>query len=43
MFWGWNITGNWFLQALMWSQGQGVMENGKFMIDTLKVCKHLKP
>ena len=34
MFWGWNITGNWFLQALMWSQGQGVMENGKFMIDT---------
>ena len=23
MFWGWNITGNWFLQALMWSQDQG--------------------
>lgn len=22
MFWGWNITGNWFLQALMWSQGE---------------------
>ena len=21
MFFGWNITGNWFLQALMWSQG----------------------
>ncbi|MEO1399610.1 MAG: extracellular solute-binding protein, partial [Pseudomonadota bacterium] len=22
MFWGWNITGNWFLQSLMWTQGQ---------------------
>jgi multiple sugar transport system substrate-binding protein len=20
MFWGWNITGNWFVQALMWTQ-----------------------
>ena len=23
IFWGWNITGNWFLQALMWSQDAG--------------------
>jgi multiple sugar transport system substrate-binding protein len=20
IFWGWNITGNWFVQALLWSQ-----------------------
>ena len=24
MFWGWNITGNWFAQALMWSGLLGV-------------------
>ena len=30
MFWTWNITGNWFLQALMWSQGDSIMKNGKF-------------
>ena len=30
MFWGWNITGNWFLQALMWSQGEPTMKDGAF-------------
>ena len=30
MFWTWNITGNWFLQALMWTQGEPLMKNGKF-------------
>jgi multiple sugar transport system substrate-binding protein len=25
MFWGWNITGNWFLQALMWSQDKAIV------------------
>ncbi len=29
LFWGWNITGNWFLQALMWSQGKATVENGE--------------
>ena len=29
LFWGWNITGNWFFQALMWSQGQPIMKDGK--------------
>ena len=42
MFWGWNITGNWFLQALMWSQGQALMENGEFMIDTPEGLKALE-
>ncbi|MEP3246358.1 MAG: extracellular solute-binding protein [Sneathiella sp.] len=29
MFWGWNITGNWFMQALMWSQDKPIIENSK--------------
>jgi multiple sugar transport system substrate-binding protein len=32
MFWGWNITGNWFLQALMWSQDKATMEGNAFQI-----------
>ncbi|MGF1553604.1 MAG: extracellular solute-binding protein [Paracoccaceae bacterium] len=34
VFWGWNITGNWFLQALMWSQGEATVESTDFRIDT---------
>ena len=34
MFWGWNITGNWFLQALMWSQDEPTMIGNDFRIDT---------
>lgn len=30
LFWTWNITGNWFLQTLMWSQGDSLMKNGRF-------------
>lgn len=30
MFWTWNITGNWFLQALMWTQGEPLVKDGKF-------------
>ncbi|MEM9107893.1 MAG: extracellular solute-binding protein, partial [Pseudomonadota bacterium] len=33
MFWGWNITGNWFLQALMWSQDKPTMEGIDFTLD----------
>lgn len=29
VFWGWNITGNWFLQALMWSQDEPTVKEGK--------------
>lgn len=29
VFWGWNITGNWFLQALMWTQETPVVKEGK--------------
>lgn len=42
MFWGWNITGNWFLQALMWSQGQALMEGNDFMLDTPEGLKALE-
>ena len=34
MFWGWNITGNWFLQALMWSQDKATMEGNDFQLDS---------
>lgn len=33
IFWGWNITGNWFMQALLWSQDTPIIKNGKFNID----------
>lgn len=34
MFWGWNITGNWFLQALMWSQDKPTVMGADFQLDT---------
>ena len=34
IFWGWNITGNWFMQALLWSQDKAMVENGKVMLDS---------
>lgn len=34
MFWGWNITGNWFLQAMMWSQGVPTVADTDFQLDT---------
>jgi multiple sugar transport system substrate-binding protein len=33
IFWGWNITGNWFAQALMWSQDEPIIEGTKFNMD----------
>lgn len=30
MFWGWNITGNWFAQALMWTQDTPIIKDGQF-------------
>ena len=29
LFWGWNITGNWFFQALLWSQDVPIIKDGK--------------
>jgi len=29
MWWGWSVTGNWFFQALMWSQGESILKDGK--------------
>ncbi|NEU35360.1 extracellular solute-binding protein, partial [bacterium LRH843] len=34
IFWGWNITGNWFMQALMWSQDKAIVENGQVTRDS---------
>ncbi|HCE70433.1 MAG TPA: ABC transporter substrate-binding protein, partial [Ruegeria sp.] len=34
VFWGWNITGNWFMQALMWSQDKAIVENGHVTLDS---------
>ncbi|MEL6479847.1 MAG: ABC transporter substrate-binding protein [Pseudomonadota bacterium] len=33
IFWGWNITGNWFVQALMWSQGEPIIEGNDINLD----------
>ena len=33
LFWGWNITGNRFLQALLWSQDTPIIKDGKFNFD----------
>jgi len=33
MFWGWNITGNWFVQALLWSQDTPIIKDGQANFD----------
>ena len=33
MWWGWSVTGNWFFQALMWSQGEPILKDGKVNFD----------
>ena len=33
IFWGWNITGNWFMQALMWSQDEPIVKGNKVNFD----------
>ncbi|MBN9671976.1 extracellular solute-binding protein [Roseibium aggregatum] len=42
IFWGWNITGNWFLQALMWSQDKATMEGNDIQIDSPEGLTALK-
>ncbi len=34
IFWGWNITGNWFMQAMLWSQDSAIVENGRVTLDS---------
>lgn len=42
MFWGWNITGNWFLQALMWSQDTPTVQGNDFNLDSPEGLKALE-
>ncbi|SEK23377.1 extracellular solute-binding protein [Pacificibacter marinus] len=42
MFWGWNITGNWFLQALMWSQDTPTVIGNDFNLDSAEGLKSLE-
>lgn len=42
MFWGWNITGNWFLQALMWSQDTPTVIGNDFNLDSPEGLKALE-
>ena len=34
LFWGWNITGNWFAQALMWTQDKAIVEGNTMHLDS---------
>ncbi|WP_346911711.1 extracellular solute-binding protein [uncultured Roseibium sp.] len=42
VFWGWNITGNWFLQSLMWTQDKPTMIGNDIQIDTPEGLTSLK-
>jgi multiple sugar transport system substrate-binding protein len=42
IFWGWNITGNWFLQALMWSQDTPIIKDGKINLGSPAGLKALE-
>ncbi|MFN3259005.1 MAG: extracellular solute-binding protein [Pikeienuella sp.] len=42
VFWGWNITGNWFLQALMWSQDKPTVIGVDFQLDEPEGLKALE-
>ncbi|WP_339762054.1 ABC transporter substrate-binding protein [uncultured Hoeflea sp.] len=45
MFWGWNITGNWFFQAMLWSQGEAMLKGEDMNFNTpagLKVLTTIK-
>ncbi len=42
VFWGWNITGNWFLQALMWTQEKPTVEGTKVSLDSPEALTSLE-
>ena len=33
VFWGWSVTGNWFLQSLMWTQDKPTVIGADFQLD----------
>ena len=42
IFWGWNITGNWFLQALLWSQDKAIVDKASVAIDSAETLTALE-
>ncbi len=42
IFWGWNITGNWFVQALLWSQDSAIVEGGRVTLDSAETLVALE-
>jgi len=42
LFWHWNISGNWLLQAAMWSQGVPMIKDGKLNMDNPEGLKALE-
>ena len=34
IFWGWNITGNWFMQAMLWSQDKAIVDGNTINLDS---------
>lgn len=42
LYWEWNISGNWLLQAAMWSQGVPMVKDGKLNMDNPEGLKALE-
>lgn len=42
LYWEWNISGNWLLQAAMWSQGVPMIQDGKLNMDNPEGLKALE-
>ena len=42
VYWNWAITGNWFLQSLMWTQGKPTVENDRLTLDSPEALIALK-
>jgi multiple sugar transport system substrate-binding protein len=42
LYWEWNISGNWLLQAAMWSQGAPMIKDGKLNMDNPEGLKALE-
>ena len=41
MFWAWNITGNWFFQSMLWSQGVPMVERDRMNFNNAAGLKAL--
>tara|TARA_R110002110_G_scaffold407707_3_gene628787 strand:- start:10317 stop:11564 length:1248 start_codon:yes stop_codon:yes gene_type:complete len=42
IFWGWNVTGNWFVQALLWSQDSAIVDGGRVTLDSAETLVALE-